>query len=79
MYATTTNKSLLRCKELIELILIFHGECPSDEITIKKPGAIHHARWMAKALYSLKIYLFRDQFHLNIKEKIGLRDILCIF
>jgi len=65
-------------KELIELILIFLGGCPSDEITIKKPGAIHHARWMAKALYSLKIYLFRNQFHLNIKKGNRLRDI-CIF
>jgi len=33
---------------------------------------------MEKAIYSLKIYLFRDQFHLNIKEENGLWDI-CIF
>jgi len=63
-------------KELIELILIFLGGCPSDEITIKTPGAIHHARWMAllPSLYSIKIYLFRNQFHLSIKEENGLRD-----
>jgi hypothetical protein len=42
-------------KELIELILIFLRGCPSNEIIIKTPGAIHHARWMVKALYSLKI------------------------
>lgn len=30
--------------------------------------------WMAKAIYSLKIYLFRDQFKLSKKEEIGIRD-----
>ena len=25
------------------------------------PGAMHNARWMAKAIYSLKILLFREQ------------------
>lgn len=33
---------------------------------------------MAKALYCLKIYLFRDCFKLNAKEEKGLRE-LCIF
>jgi len=26
-------------------------------ITIQKPGALHRARWMAKAIYFLKIHL----------------------
>jgi len=42
------------------------------------PGATHHARWMSKALYSLKIWMFRGQFKLTIKEEKGLRNI-CIF
>ena len=29
--------------------------------TIKDPGAIHHARWMSKAIYTMKIALFRNQ------------------
>ena len=42
------------------------------------PGAIHHARWMAKALYALKIYLFRDQLRLTSHETRGVCDV-CIF
>ncbi|XP_044588548.1 uncharacterized protein LOC123267771 [Cotesia glomerata] len=39
---------------------------------------MHHARWMAKAIYSLKIFMFRNQFNLNFKEITGIRQI-CIF
>ena len=35
----------------------------------------HHARCMVKAIYSLKIYLFRDELTLTNKEKNGIRDI----
>ena len=38
----------------------------------RAPGPIHHARWMAKLLYAIKIYLFRDQrdtFSLTKKEE----------
>ena len=51
---------------------------PQEKISFKRPGAVHHARWMAKAIYSLKIYLFRDEFELSQKELNGLRH-LCIF
>ena len=30
------------------------------QLTIRKPGAIHRARWMAKAIYTLKIELLFD-------------------
>ena len=39
---------------------------------------MHHARWMAKVIYSLKILLFRENFPLTEDEKDGLR-IVCIF
>ena len=65
-------------RELLELALIFIGEVPPRGVRFIAPGAIHHARWMAKALYSLKIWLFRGQFHLTDREDKGLRDI-CIF
>ncbi|XP_074112021.1 uncharacterized protein LOC141535796 [Cotesia typhae] len=51
---------------------------PQEEIFFKRPGAIHHARWMAKAIYSLKMFLFRNEFKLSNKELDGLRQI-CIF
>ncbi|XP_044581530.1 uncharacterized protein LOC123263057 [Cotesia glomerata] len=65
-------------KELLELSLIFLGEKPKDNFTFKNPGPIHHARWMSKAIYSLKIFLFREEFNLTKQEINGLRQV-CIF
>jgi len=65
-------------KELFELALIFFGVAPPQGIHFKAPGAMHHARWMAKAIYTIKIWLFRSQFKLTVTEQRGLRD-LCIF
>ena len=36
-------------KELLNFIIIFLGE---------RPAGLHRARWMAKAIYALKIYVF---------------------
>lgn len=57
--------------------MIFLGE-NIENITFRAPGADHHARWMSKALYALKIFLFSSQFNLSQKEKDGLRD-FCLF
>lgn len=61
-------------KELLNLILIFLGEKPSKNYVIMAPGAFHRARWMAKLIYCLKIYLFR--FECEVEEKVldALRD-----
>jgi len=42
------------------------------------PGAMHHARWQSKVIYSLKIWMFRGQFHLTQTEEKGLQDV-CVF
>ena len=58
------GKSLVRedYKELALLSLLFlGGTTPSGTISIIAPGAYHHARWMAKVLYTVKIAIFRDQ------------------
>lgn len=65
-------------RELLELVLIFLNIKPNRGIFFRAPGAIHHARWMAKALYSIKIYIFKDQFQLTSAEEKSLRSI-CIF
>lgn len=65
-------------RELLELTLIFLGEAPYRGIHFRQPGAYHHARWMAKAIYCLKIFMFRSQFALTPKEENGIGDI-CIF
>jgi len=42
------------------------------------PGAMHHARWLSKVIYSLQIWMFRCQFHLTKTEEKGLQDV-CVF
>ena len=66
-------------KEFLQLVLIFIGKGP-ENYSFLKPGATSHARWMAKAIYALKIYLFRDEFQGfdDEDQKNKLRD-LCIF
>ncbi|XP_039315242.1 uncharacterized protein LOC120359881 isoform X1 [Solenopsis invicta] len=64
-------------QEFLELIIIFLGETPSRGIHFHQPGACHLARWMAKAIYCLKIYMFRQQFKLTHKEEKALRRICC--
>ena len=39
------------------------------------PGATHNARWLSKVIYSLKIWMFRGEFHLSKKEEKGLQDV----
>ena len=58
--------------------MIFLGGTPPRGVIFSAPGAMHNARWMAKALYSFKIWMFRSQFKLIAKQCRGLRD-LCIF
>ena len=60
-------------KEVLELGLLFLGDIPSEKYTIRRPGAMHHARWMSKVLYGLKIFLFREQFQLTEDEYESLR------
>jgi len=61
-------------KELLQLALLFLGVPQVDGHRIIAPGACHRARWMAKLIYCLKIYLFRSQFDLTAFELKGLRE-----
>ncbi|XP_031781453.1 uncharacterized protein LOC116416627 [Nasonia vitripennis] len=66
-------------KECLELVMIFLGGKLPSGITFYRPGAIHHARWMAKAIYCLKIFIFRKQYLLDKKDvEVKCRDV-CIF
>ena len=66
-------------RELLELASIFMGEVPVRGLNFRKPGAIHRARFMARLLYSLKIYIFRDSgFKMSHHELRGLGD-FCVF
>ena len=65
-------------RELLELAIIFLGSVPPRGIHFVAPGAMHHARWMAKAIYSFKVWMFRSQFKLTARQHQGLEE-LCIF
>lgn len=51
-------------KELVELtILLLEGT--SGDVKIKKPGACHRARWMAKLIYAIKIFMMCSTLSIN--------------
>ena len=53
-------------KELLELMIIWLGG-QIHKFSFKVPGANHHARWMSKAIYYLKLALL--QMHFSMDEK----------
>ena len=59
-------------RELLELTLIALRRNPPRGIRFSRPGACHRARWMAKIIYAIKIYLFRCQFKLTSRELDGI-------
>lgn len=65
-------------RELLLLCLIFIDQVPREAVKFYKPGAFSRARWMAKAIYCLKIFLFREEFHLTASETKSLAEI-CTF
>ena len=62
-------------QEWIELCLLVLGISVGEQpYRFRASGAYHMARWMAKVIYSFKIYLFRDQFKLMPKEAKNLTE-----
>ena len=55
------------------LSLIFIDEIVREQVKFSKPGSVSRARWMAKAIYRLKIFLLRDVFHSTASELIAIR------
>lgn len=48
-------------RELLELVMMFLGEVPPGGIRFRKAGAISRARWMARAIYVLKMWMTSDE------------------
>src|SRR6218665_3403561 len=65
-------------RELLQLSLVFLGSVSEAHVHIRTPGAIHRARWMAKLIYSLKIFIFRSQFKMTARELSALGE-FCVF
>ena len=57
-YLSTQKQERDDFRELLELTMIFLGVIPKNGISFRISGAVSHARWMAKAIYAFKIYLF---------------------
>ena len=62
-------------RELLQLCLIFLGGEVDGKLFFRAPGAMHNARWMSKAIYSIKICLFKDQMQLTARETRGLMTV----
>ncbi|KAG0719488.1 hypothetical protein GWK47_050380 [Chionoecetes opilio] len=60
--------------ELLRLCLLFLGGS-EGQIRFRAPGAYHQARWMAKAIYAVKMMLFADQLELPARIQRGLRQV----
>ena len=56
-------------EELLNLLIVWLGGHVKD-FTFKYPGADHHARWMSKQIYSLKIALLADQIDMCEVEEV---------
>jgi len=65
-------------REFLELIFIFIGGNLENKIKMHPPGAMHQARWMARAIYCLKIFLFRSQYNISDLTKKAIGEI-CVF
>ena len=72
-------------KELLELVkLILGGDIERKKgysYTIQRPGADHHARWMAKGIYVLKMVMLQHQLksHWTLKRKFTKMAMFVIF
>ena len=69
----TSEQATLRhdYKELGTLTLLYLGGTLPSGIKIYAPGAHHHARWMSKIIYTLKIALFRDQLGVDMIQNLA--------
>ncbi|KAK3924257.1 Putative gustatory receptor 36b, partial [Frankliniella fusca] len=67
-------------RELLELTIIFlGGSVPGKaEYSFKAPGASSKTRWMAKALYAFKIWMFGKQLKLDTAQSDSFLK-MCIF
>ena len=65
---TTTESSLSWCLQ--------SSSAKSHICTFWRSGAVHHARWMTKALYAVKIVLLKSQFQLTQSQEKVLRELV---
>ena len=65
--------------ELLELVVLFLGGNLPKNVKFRKAGSISRARWMARAIYVLKIWMNHGNFKICDEELMGHYETLCIF
>ena len=65
-------------RELLQLCHVFQEGSSDEELFFCMPGEMHHTHWLSKALYSVKIFLFKYQMMLTTHETADLTKI-CLF
>src|SRR6218665_2013818 len=63
-------------KEFLQMTLIFFGSGKGARVSFRPPGASHHALWMAKVIYNIKIFMFHQQFSLTAKENQSVKEMV---
>ena len=53
---------------MLQLMVVWLGG-KVESFKFRRPGADHHARWMSKAIYNLKLRLLSEQFDLDTKQQ----------
>jgi len=64
-------------ENILNYLLLFLRGVPGRAIQMPVPK--HRARWMAKVIYAIKMFLFRGLIKLTTPEQNGLRYTLCLF
>src|ERR1043165_3690036 len=62
-------------RELLEITILFLGGTPARGVHFMAAAGMHRAHWMAKAIYSIKLWIVYDQVPLTKKEEQGMRDV----
>src|SRR6218665_2406447 len=60
-------------RELLELTTMFFGGISPRGMHFRYPGAVHCVRWMARAIYSIKMVLFRSQYNFRKQQEVSRR------
>lgn len=84
-YHVTQKQPREDYKELLNLTIIFLGGVPPGGVRFRAPAGLHRARWMARLIYSFKLFIFGTTdankkdglFYLTVREETNIVEFLC--
>ena len=71
------NQTRADYAEAAELALYFL-DCNLENASFKLPGAMHHARWLSKIIYCIKMFIFRGELNL-LDNQVAKLEAFCLF